>query len=362
MQNRWTLAAGVGALLFTSSAVWAGGSPLALNQEEGSSETTTETTTETTIETTETTVSSGGNTVKGIRLGEKEVCFKLPCLETFDVEARGYLGVDDFFWVREANPNVRGGQWQIETKAAWTTWKSGLGHDDDLLFTPSIKYGITDDLNVELEVLPLNIGDGARIDGYRDSRDGMGDLNLKLFWRFLEEQDLIPAMALWTETRIPFGAHSEKIDATAHLNLTKTIHEKIRVHATGYLTTANGARGDGDRDPGERGGRRNRWVYRGWGFNNGDLDDYWIGDRRHVQWGLGMGFDYSIDEKNLLVMNYLNKSSDYYGNANTNIIGAGWVHHLTDNQQLLVGVDYADTRGTFEGPRWTTKAQWSISF
>ncbi len=361
-RNEWKLLAGAGILLGMSSVAWARSSPMALNQEEGSTEITTETTTETTIET-ETTTSSLG-TVKGIRIGEKEICFKIPCFETYDVPVRGYRGVDDFFWVREANPNVKACQWQIETKFAWATWKTGLRQDDDFMITPSVKYGITDQFNVEIEVLPINIGDGGKLENYAGSRDGMGDFALKAFYQIVAEQDLMPAIAVWGEMRVPGCAHSEKIDGTIHLNLTKTIHEKIRIHAEGFMRSANGARGDRDRDgPGDddRGGRRDRWSRRGWGFGD-DEGWYYVGDRRHLVCGLGAGFDYAINDCNLLVFNWLNKTSEYYGNSNTNILGAGWVYHINDCQQLMVGVDYADTHGYYEGPRWTGKAQWSIAF
>ena len=70
-----------------------------------------------------------------------------------------YKEISDFFNIREANVNTTKGEWEIEFEAEWVT-DSG-GGDDDFTFTPNIKYGLTDDMFIELEVLPLNIGDGG---------------------------------------------------------------------------------------------------------------------------------------------------------------------------------------------------------
>lgn len=300
----------------------------------------TETTTSevTRVETYETETTGETANVMALRYTEKKIEFSIPWVEAYSEEVPvGYRGVDDFFIVREANPNVRQGQWQLELGGRWSTYSGKHDRDDNIHTTHSIKYGITDDLNAELEVLPINLGDGGEIEGFDDvDRDGAGELNAKLFWRFVHERDWTPAMALWTELRIPTGEGSSKVDNTWHLSITKTLAKNLRGHLQGMVKTANGGRGDED-----------------------SLE---IGDRRHFQWGAGAGLDYSIDDKNLLVLNYMNKTSNYYGKGNTNTVGAGWVHHLTESQQLMVGVDYADSHGRNEDPRWTGKLQWSITW
>ncbi|HWL91946.1 MAG TPA: hypothetical protein VNT79_00280 [Phycisphaerae bacterium] len=352
MHRKWTLVAALAAICAFSTAAWA--------QEQDTETTeTTETRTETTETTTETETTTYETetivtdeecvTVKGVRIGTKKVELEIPVFESYEIETPvGYRGVDDFFFVREANPNVRKGQWQVEMKAAWMTYKAGSRRDDDITMTPSVKYGIIDQLNAELEVLPINFGDGGHISNFGNTRDGTGDLNLKLFWQVVTEKDWVPAIALWSETRIPSGSHSEKMDQTVHLNLTKTVHQCVRIHATGFLRSANGGRGDFNRDRGDD--------------IDGPFDPPDIGDRRHVQWGLGGGVDVKLDEKNLLVGNFMNQSSNYYGNSNTHLLGVGWVHHINECQQLMVGVDYADSHGAYELPRWLGKVQYSISF
>lgn len=259
-----------------------------------------------------------------------------------------YKGVDDFFRVREANPNVKECVWQFELNTAWQTFRSGSGRDDDWNVGASIKYGITEDLFAEFAVLPVNIGDGNAIEGYSNhdggwwnDRKGVGDSgngesSVKLFWRFLREQEVMPAMAVWSEMRLPTGVGSEKVDFDLHFNMTKTIIERLRAHLTGWGRSANGSRGD--------------------------YNDSFFGSRRDFQWGLGTGVDYALNEENMLVLNYENRSSNYDGNANTNHYEAGWVHDLTETQQLMISAIYDDVRGEQEGPRWTAQFQWSIAF
>jgi hypothetical protein len=291
----------------------------------------------------------------GLRTTEK--CLEIPYwgLETYewDVGVEGYRGVDDFFNVREANSNICAGQWQFELRADWQTFHNDfLRRDDDVTTTPSIKYGITDDLNVELEVLPINFGDGLNINP-TNAADGTGDVNVKLFWQFLHEEGLTPAMALWGESRIPSGENSEKMDGALHYNLTKTIADGWRFHFTAYGKSANGSRGDRDRSSFELLGA----IANDFDFSRQPQ----FGDRRHFQWGAGIGFDVALDDNNLLVFNWLNQSSNFYGVRNNNLLEAGWVHHLNDCQQLMVAFG-AEPHSDSDAPHYTGKVQWSIAW
>ncbi|MFQ6049144.1 MAG: hypothetical protein ACE5K7_07255, partial [Phycisphaerae bacterium] len=192
-----------------------------------------------------------------------------------------YREVSDFFNIREANPQVARGQWEIEVGGAWVTNSDGT--DDDVLFPEvTLKYGFTDDFFVEIENLPLNLGDG----GDR----GNGDLALVAFYRFVRENQSIPAVAGWAEMRIPSGQGSSKVDAEFHANLTKTFGERFRVQFEGFVETANGGRGQEDEN------------------------------RRHFQWGLGPGLDYQFDEKTLGLMNYRIASSEQRGRREVNVL------------------------------------------
>jgi len=231
-----------------------------------------------------------------------------------------YHGISDFFNIREANANVAGGQWEFEFTTEWAT---GAGGDDDLHITESIKYGITNDLFIELEVLPINLGDGGD--------QGAGDLSLILFNQFLHETETMPAFAAWAEMRVPSGEGSSGVDGSFHFNLTKAVIGKLRGHLEGFVETANGGRGDDD------------------------------ANRRHFQWGTGFGFDCKCTDRMVTTVNYLISSSAAYGHANTHLVELGASYALSDSQSLKVAFEVG-VDGRQETPDFATKLQWSIEF
>jgi hypothetical protein len=266
----------------------------------------------------------------------------------------GYMGVDNVFLIREANPNVTQGEWEFELGTVWQTYKSGARRDDGFAVESSIKYGFTDTFYLELGVLPINLGDGTGI-GFSDSvryydvpvedlvwsdesepKNGNGESAIRAFWQFLPEEDVMPAMALSGEVRMPTGDGSNGIDGTLFLHVTKTLSEAVRGHFQGYLKAADGARGDLDRPV--------------------------FGDRRHFQYGVGLGLDFALNEDNLLLLNYQNRASEYYGSSSVNSIEVGWVHHLAENQDLQIAGTYNDTEDPAFDGRWQARVQWAIAF
>ncbi|NLX06028.1 MAG: hypothetical protein GXY33_12890 [Phycisphaerae bacterium] len=252
-----------------------------------------------------------------------------------------FRGVDDFFNIREANPDVTLQEWEFQVEGGWLT-RSG-GPDDDVYVEPTVLYGITEDLFVSLGLLPIYIGDGGDI--------GNGDLNLAVFYRVLDETDDLPAVAGWAEMRIPSGEGSSGVDGTFYANLTKTITRRIRAHFGGFVMTANGQRGDGV------GGRIDNGSMSGWWF--GDWDNG--ADRRDFQWGAGPGFDYLIDEETVAVLNYLHRSSEYDGNSNMNILEAGVIREIGERQAIKAAVDVG-LDGAGETPNLAGKIQYAISW
>jgi hypothetical protein len=236
-------------------------------------------------------------------------------------EAGKYLEVSDFFNIREANPSVNKGEWELEQSASWETLSDHT--DDDVYLWTSLKYGVTEDLFVELEVAPLNIGDGGD--------QGNGDLNLIVFNRFVKETDALPSLAGWAEMRIPSGDGSSGVDGIFHATATKTLTCNLRAHMDGYVETANGGRGDQDIN------------------------------RRHFQWGVGPGFDYSFSEKTIGVLNYLMRSSDEYGHHNSNILELGMVRQLAKGLHLKPAIDIG-LDGQEETPNFATKLEISYDF
>lgn len=233
----------------------------------------------------------------------------------------GYREISDFFNIREANANVGQGEWEFETGVGWNT-DSG-GSDDDIDMTLSLKYGITDDLFVELEVLPINFGDGGNV--------GNGDLELILFYQFLHEDGAMPAMAAWASMRIPTGDGSSGVDGELAMSMTKSIDDNLRLHLAGFVETANGGRGGDDEH------------------------------RRAFQWGIGPGIDYQCTDDTIGTINYLHRSSEEYGHHNQNIIEFGVAHRIADNQHIKLAVDIG-LDGQEETPNFATKLQWSIEW
>lgn len=241
-------------------------------------------------------------------------------------EESDYRGVSDFFNVREANANVTQGEWELEIASGWST--DSAGGDDDFFFPEaSLKYGITDELFVELELLPINLGDGGD--------QGNGDLDLTLFYQFVQETDTMPAVGSWVEMRIPTGQGSSGVDGEFHTALTKSINDQMRVHLAGFIETANGGRGDEDKN------------------------------RRRFQWGVGPGFDYQFDDQTLGLVNYLITSSEEYGNQDSNVLQFGLVRELAETEsteqtlKLALDVGLDGHEGT---PNFAFMVQWAVEW
>jgi hypothetical protein len=247
---------------------------------------------------------------------------KMPAEEDGEAREYGYREISAFFNIREANANVSKGEWEFEATFAWET--SSDGSDDDFLLSPSIKYGVTNDFYVELELAPLNLGDGGD--------QGNGDLLLVLFYQFLHETESVPAAATSGEMRIPSGQGSSGVDAELHFNVTKTLLPRFRAHLGGFIETANGARGGADAD-----------------------------ERRPFQWGVGPGFDYLCSEKTTATINYLNRCSEQEGYHNLNILEIGSAHQIAENQHLKLAVDIG-LDGAGQTPNFVAKVQWGIEW
>jgi hypothetical protein len=217
----------------------------------------------------------------------------------------GYKGVSNFFNIREANSNVKRGEWSFEAGANWFTYSNH--RTDEVEMAQSIKYGFTNEFHIELEVAePLGT-----------AGDGVGETYLTLFYQVLHETDCLPALAFSAEGRFPSGHGSSKIDGTLFGHVTKTLFPNFRAHFQAYVMTANGERGDEDF------GDEQTSFFNGAGLFGSDE-----AGRRAFQWGGGPGFDYEFCPGFLGVMNYLHKVSDEYGQHNNNILELGIIKEL----------------------------------
>jgi len=244
---------------------------------------------------------------------------ELPLLVEPDWDFAQYREVSDFFNIREANPNVIGGEWEFQVPAAWTT--RSAGGDDDFNLAGTLKFGVTDDLFVEIGVLPVNVGDGGD--------QGNGDMTITLFERLVQEVEDRPSLAAWASMRVPTGEGSSGVDGELHLAMTKTLVPSVRVHLEGFVQTANGGRGDAD------------------------------DDQRHFQWGLGPGIDYRFDETTIGVLNYLHRASERQGEGDRNVLEVGLARELRPGQTLKAAVDIG-MDGQGDTPNFAAKILWSL--
>lgn len=239
-----------------------------------------------------------------------------------------YREVSEFFNIREANPNTVKGEWEVEAEMFWETRSNG--RDDKFFMEQSVRYGVTNDFFVELGVLQPNLGDGGD--------QGNGDLELTLFYRVLKEVpgEDTPSIAGYLNARFPTGDGSRNTDVTAGGIITKSLGGNWRAHFQSYVRSANGG--------------------------SSDYEDF---DRRDVQFGFGPGFDYEINEKTLLLVNYLNKSGDKHGWHNNNILELGASHQIAQsekcNQHIKAAVDIG-LDGQDETPNCGAKFLWVISW
>jgi len=233
-----------------------------------------------------------------------------------------YKEMSSFFNVREANVNVEQGVWELEVESGWET---GNGGDDDVSLGMSLKYGVCKGTYVELELIPINLGDGGD--------QGAGELELTVFHQWTSEADAPVAFATWIDMRIPSGDGSEGVDGALSGAFTKSLGGNWRAHLNGSVMTANGAMGDADDD-----------------------------NRRDFQWGLGLGLDYQCDEDTIGTFNYINRSADQNGEPNDSIVEVGFAHRIADNQWVKLAVDVDVAGRNDDIANVGAKLQWSIEW
>ena len=98
---------------------------------------------------------------------------------------------------------VPAGHWQVETGLAdWTLDRSGGERDTSLVLgETTIKYGLTDHSDIELDVTPWQRAT-SRGPGFRDSASGIGDLNV-IYKHELTSSDAALQVTLYPYVKIP---------------------------------------------------------------------------------------------------------------------------------------------------------------
>jgi hypothetical protein len=140
------------------------------------------------------------------------------------------------------------------------------------------------------------------------------------FWDEEELAEWMPAFALKGTLRTPTGYHSNGFDGELRGLLTKTIAGDLRGHFNAFAATING-----NNDP----------------------------DLRHFQWGFVIGVDMPLsDARDLwLMLDYMHRSSEHYGNGNMNLAEVGVEWKLDDCQSIHATMQ-AGLDGVGDTPNW----------
>jgi Putative MetA-pathway of phenol degradation len=107
-----------------------------------------------------------------------------------------------------ATCTVPAGRWQVETGFAdWTLQKDGGERDTSLaLGETTLKYGLTDSSNIEVDVTPWQRV-ASRAGAIHDSASGFGDLNV-LFKQRLTSDDALVQVSALPFVKIPTAKHA----------------------------------------------------------------------------------------------------------------------------------------------------------
>jgi hypothetical protein len=240
------------------------------------------------------------------------------------VPAYGHRGATEFFNVREAYSDVTKGMWEFGVTGTYSTQRAEK--HDFFGMTQYLLYGITDDMNLEVTVAePMGYGG-----------EGVGELGLRLFNTFWHEGEILPAFGGAAQLRIPTGFGSSNVDGVFTGTLTKTLCSKFRANFQGQVAVASGAQGQNP-----------------------------VANRRPFQWSVGPGFDYQLCDNTLVLLNYLQKSSDYDGQHNNNIMEAGVVHSFPKTgmfkHTIKAAVDWT-LDGQATTPNFAAKLLWAVDW
>lgn len=185
------------------------------------------------------------------------------------------------------------------------------GHShDDWIITPTLVWGVAD--NWELFVtVPTWVNDND-IPG---QPDGNYDAYFGAQWRFAQQQDWVPSMALATTMRTPTGDHSNGFDAELKLIMTNEYDSGVRSHLNFFIETVN-------------------------------TDN--IEDVRHFQYGGVAGLDGPLcaDGAVRWVFDYMWRISEADGGGAMNQVEGGWQWQIADAHKLgmsiQAGLDHAE--------------------
>jgi hypothetical protein len=164
-----------------------------------------------------------------------------------------------------------------------------------------------------VENLELSVTTPVWVDG--EPEEGNYDTYLGTLWRFREQQDYWPAMALGSSIRIPTGEGSNGLDAELRLSMTNEYDNGLRSHLNFFASTVN--------------------------TDNNE-------NARHFQYGAVVGLDGPLcaDGAVRWVVDYMYRISKDENGGRMNIGEAGWQWQIADAHKLgmsvQAGLDHAE--------------------
>lgn len=249
----------------------------------------------------------------------------------------GVNTIDELWAFQDAVP-VEQGRLELRLTTRWETAQAPANRgdsNDDFVFIPSLVWGAAENLELSINV-PLWLGDGGKIPG---QADGYADTYIGTLWRLSDQVDYWPAFALGGEVRIPTGNRSDGLDAELRLVATNEYASGIRSHFNVYAKTVNTTNGV------NTGNNEQQAQNRGFLITDSDDPNQVDPDPRHFQYGAVIGLDGPLcaDGSVRWVLDYINKSSSFYGHSNSNLLDVGWEWQVSDastvGMSVLVGLD-----------------------
>lgn len=189
---------------------------------------------------------------------------------------------------------------------------------DEWIVQPEIVWGAIENFEFFLTV-------PTWVDG--EPYEGNYDTYLGGQWRFREQQDYWPMMALGTSIRIPTGEGSNGVDAELRLSLTNEYDNGLRSHLNFFGTTVN----------------TDNVVE-----EDTDNEDSWDAEVRDFQYGAVVGLDGPLcaDGAVRWVVDYMYRISKMEGGGGMNIGEAGVQWQIADAHKLgfsvQAGLDHAE--------------------
>ena len=193
---------------------------------------------------------------------------------------------------------------------------SSNGSDDDFVTEFKLEWGVTENHQIDF-TLPFNYGDGT---------DDNGDLAVAWQWKLLEEDGMLPAFAVYNQLRFPTGYHSSGVDWELRAIFTKTLNDRMRLHANPFIEFVGG-------------------------------DD---AGRRDFHGGVVLGTDYALTSTTTMNFDYIIDSGLSEGYGTQHIMEAGLTYALDENQSLAWATRWT-MDGDGDGDNWGIGFQYIIS-